>query len=285
MSGPYRAGPLLSPEGPRAWLPWLLFGLMSFLTASLMIATLVGALMARDLTSRLTGSVTVLVRGGGLESDDAAAARTAELLGSMNGVTRANVMEPDRADGTIADLIEGRAPRSAGGPTRLVTASFAASDPREAGRIARALRAEGLRVSVDDNHLWTSHLWRTIGIAAGAAGASWLALVLVAAFTLGSRSRACVNAHRDLVALLHLTGANDGYVADLFRRRLGVRTAVAAGGGAALAVAGALAWQVIAAPGISWVALAAALPWPAIAVAAAIGAATLSTRAVLHTRP
>ena len=285
MTNRYRSGPLLSPEGPRAWLPWLAFGLMSFLTASLMIATLVGGLMARDLTSRLSGSATVLVRGGGLESDDAAAARAAELIGSMSGVIRASVMEPDRADGTIADLIEARSPLSAGGPTRLVTASFAAGDPREAGRIARALKAEGLRVTVDDNHLWTSHLWRTIGIAAGVAAASWLVLVLIAAFTLGSRSRACVNAHRDLVALLHLSGANEGYVADLFRRRLGVRTALAAGAGATLAIAGALAWQITAAPGISWVALAAALPWPLIAVAAAIGAATRATRAVLHPRP
>jgi cell division transport system permease protein len=285
MTGPYRSGPLLSPEGPRAWFSWLAFGLMSFLTAALMIATLVGALMARDLTSRLTGSATVLVRSGGLESDDAAAARTAEILGSMSGVTRASVMEPNPVDGTIADLIEARAPVSTGGPTRLVTASFSGRDPREAGRIARDLMAQGLRVTVDDNHLWTSHLWRTIGIAAVVAAASWLALALVAAFTLGARSRACVNAHRDLVALLHLSGANDGYVADLFRQRLGVRAAVAAGTGALLAIAGALVWRMVAAPGVSWIALAAALPWPAIAVAAAIGAATLSTRAVLHPRP
>jgi cell division transport system permease protein len=261
------------------------FGLMSFLTASLMIATLVGGLMARDLTSRLSGSATVLVRGGGLESDDAAAARAAEILGSMSGVTGASVMEPNRADGAIADLIEARAPLPGGGPTRLVTAWFAGADPGEAGRIARDLRAQGLSVTVDDNHLWTSHLWRTIGIAAGAAAGAWMALVLVAAFTLSSRSRACVNAHRDLVALLHLSGANEGYVAGLFRRRLGVRTALAAGAGASLAIAGALVWRFVAAPGISWVALAAALPWPLITVAAAIGAATLSTRAALHPRP
>jgi cell division transport system permease protein len=285
MTNAYRSGPLLSPEGPRAWGPWLAFAVMSFLTAALMIATLVGALMARDLTSRLSGTATILVRGAGLESDDAAAARTAEILGSMAGVTHAAVMEPDRADGAIADLIEARSPLSANGPTRLVTASFADGDPRRAGRVARDLEAQGLRVTVDDNHLWTSHLWRTIGIAAGAAAASWLALVLIAAFTLGSRSRACVNAHRDLVALLHLSGANDRYVAGLFRRRLGIRTALAAGAGAMLAIGGALAWQFIAAPGISWIALAAALPWPAVAVAAAIGAATLSTRAVLHARP
>jgi cell division transport system permease protein len=266
-------------------LSWLAFGLMSFLTAALMIATLVGGLMARDLTSRLTGAATVLVRGGGLESDDAAAARAAEILGSMSGVTHAGVMEPNPSDGTIADMIEARPPGSAGGPTRLVTASFAVADARESGRVTRALMAEGLRVTVDDNRLWTSHLWRTIGMAAGVAAASWLALVLVAAFTLGSRSRACVNAHRDLVALLHLSGANDRYVAGLFRRRLGARTAIAAGLGAALAIAGALAWEMTTAPGISWIALAAALPWPAIAVASAIGAATLSTRAVLHPRP
>jgi cell division transport system permease protein len=285
MSGPYRAGPLLSPDGPRDWLTWLAFGLMSFVTAALMIATLVGGLMARDLTNRLTGSATVLVRGGGLESDDAAAARVAELLGSMPGVAAARVMEPDKTDGAIADLIEGRAPSSAGGPTRLVTASIAGRDPREAGRVARALEAQGLRVTVDDNHLWTSHLWRTIGIAAAIALAAWLSLVLVAAFTLGARSRACVNAHRDLVSLLHLTGANDGYVADLFRRRLGTRTALAAGAGAALAIAGALAWRILVAPGLSWIALTAALPWPLIAIAVAIGAATLSTRRVLHARP
>jgi cell division transport system permease protein len=285
MTHAYRSGPLLSPESPRDWLPWLAFALMSFLTAAMMIATLVGGLMARDLTSRLSGSATVLVRGGGLESDDAAAARAAEILGSMPGVTHAAVMEPDKADGTIADLIEARSPLSADGRTRLVTATFAAGDPRRAGRIARDLEAQGLRVTVDDNHLWTSHLWRTIGIAACVAAASWLALVLVAAFTLGSRSRSCVNAHRDLVALLHLSGANDRYVAGLFRRRLGVRTALAAGAGAMLAIGGALAWRFVAAPGVSWIALAAALPWPALAVAAAIGAATLSTRAVLHPRP
>jgi cell division transport system permease protein len=285
MTDSYRSGPLLSPEGPRAWLPWLAFSLMSFLTAALMIATLVGGLMARDLTSRLTGSATILVRGGGLESDDAAAARAAEILRSTPGVTGASVMEPDKADGTIADLIEARSPATAGGATRLVTASFAAKDPREAGRIARDLEAEGLKVTVDDNRLWTSHLWRTIGVAAGVAAASWLALVLIAGFALGSSSRACVHAHRDLVSLLHLTGANDRYVAGLFRRRLGMRTAIAAAVGAGLAIAGALVWQYVAAPGFSSIALAAALPWPAIAVAAAIGAATLSTRAVLHPRP
>jgi predicted membrane protein len=39
------------------------------------------------------------------------------------------------------------------------------------------------------------------------------------------------------------------------------------------------------APGLSWIALTAALPWPLIAIAVAIGAATLSTRRVLHARP
>jgi cell division transport system permease protein len=264
---------------------WVAFGLVSFAAAAVMIVALVGGLMAQDLTGRLSGSATVLVRGDGLESDAAAAARAVEILQSTRGVTRASTMEPNRADGTIADLIEARSPQGDAGPSRLLTVSFATREAPTAARIAEALKAEGLAASVDDNRLWSSHLWRAIEIAAGVAAAVWVFLALTAAFALGATSRACVDAHRDLIALLHLSGADDGHVAGLFRRRLGARAALAAGSGATLAILGAVAWRLTIGPSFSWVTLAAATPWPLLAVAAAVGAATLSTRTVLQPRP
>lgn len=277
----HRSRALLPPCTRESWSLWCIMGLLSFFIAALMITTVVGGQMAGEISKRLHGSMAVLVRGRGLESDTAAVARATEILGSMNGVTGATPLEPDGTGRLVANLITGR-PQLINDPlAHLLVVSIAPRVSPDAATMARRLSEEGIEAQVDVQSPWTSHLWRTMAVASGLVLAAWLSLALIASMLLRSTIRRYTAINREIITLLHLSGASDGFISGLFRRRLGAYAAAAAGAGVLLAIIVAIAWRLLVQPGFAWTTLAAALPWPIIASVAAMTAATVSTRAVL----
>jgi len=95
-------------------------------------------------------------------------------------------------------------------------------------------------------------------------------------------------AHRDLVDLLRLVGADDGFVGGMFAARSATTAAWAGAAGAAAAMLVVAAWRLTGESHplnsilrFDWVDLAASAPWPFIAALVGAVAAGLTTRAAL----
>jgi cell division transport system permease protein len=105
-------------------------------------------------------------------------------------------------------------------------------------------------------------------------------------------TRQGLDARRDLVEILHYSGADDDFIAQMFQARFARMAALAgAAGGLAAALAGAglhifgRGQSVAAIVPVSWTDLIAVLPCPLVAAAIAAVTARLTARAVLMNAP
>ncbi|HZK98673.1 MAG TPA: ABC transporter permease [Caulobacteraceae bacterium] len=279
------------PDG-RQFSLFFVIAVLSFLACLAAIGALAAGRAADGWRQQLVGSATVVVRAQGLESPDAAAARAAETLAGIKGVVEARALEKSEADGLIARFL-GPGPIPADLPTpRLVAVDLAAARPATTADLSRALAADGLDATVEDHSLWTAEIMRT-GALARYVAFGLLALIVVATgAAVAFATRQGLAARRDLVEVLHLAGATDGFIARLFQARFARMAALAgSAGGAAAALAGAGLHQfgqgqtLAAILPITWTDLAAALPCPFVAALTAAVTAGMTARATLDRTP
>jgi cell division transport system permease protein len=104
-----------------------------------------------------------------------------------------------------------------------------------------ALRTAGVDAALDDHGRWTAELKRAATLARAAALGAFLLMAACAAAVVAFATRAGLAAQRVIVDVLHVSGAEDEYVAGLFQRRF-ARMAIVAGlyGALAAAAVGAL---------------------------------------------
>ena len=226
----------LGRDAPSRFLPWV-FALMVYLA----VLALAGILILHSAVERWQrGEVdTLTVQLMPLEDagEDKRIAKLQELLGGIEGVTEIRVVGKLE---TI-DLIEhwlgaGNVPADLPLP-RLVDVDIAPGYGLDAGSLALRLQASLPGVTVDDAKLWLDRLadlGRSLEyLAIAVVVLIGLATVATVIFT----TRMGISIHRNVIELLHLIGARDGYVAAQFQRQammLGLRGGVL---GIALAVA------------------------------------------------
>jgi cell division transport system permease protein len=253
-------GPLLPPQDARDGALVFVVSVLCFLACVAMIAALGADRAAHGWRSQLRGSATVVVRPHPDETADAAAARAAEVLAGVKGVTEADALERDKAAALLEPWLgKDGIPEDLPIP-RLVAVDLDPKAPASATAMDRALRGAGVDATVDDHSLWLKDVLRAGLIAQvaalGAAGLIAAATAAVIAFA----TRAGLASRRELVGVLHMTGAEDGFIAALFQVRfarlaamaglfgaLGAAMIAAAlrlmGGGAGLTPALPLAWS------------------------------------------
>lgn len=274
-----RPGPLLARGARRGG---SLFAVMVVLSvaASLMLIGVAAAGRAGEAwRGRLVGSATVVVRATGLESADAAAARATEALQAMTGVARAWPLDAAPSDRWIARLADPDSPL--GGEPRLVAVAFKPASAAGAAEISRALRADGLDARVDDHGPCTSPVLRAAGLAGLVAAALMAALMVSLAALARVATRRRLAAQREIVDLLRLAGARDGFIGRLFWTRAAAAAALAGAIGAVVAMVAAAAWRLWrpgSAPSLG--ADFAAAAWPL--VAASIGAVCAGRAVTAH---
>jgi len=226
----------LGRDAPSRFLPWV-FALMVYLA----VLALAGILILHSAVEHWQrGEVdTLTVQLMPLEDagEDARIAKLQELLRGIEGVTEIRVVGKLE---TI-DLIEhwlgaGNVPADLPLP-RLVDVDIAPGYGLDAGSLALRLQASLPGVTVDDAKLWLDRLadlGRSLEyLAIAVVVLIGLATVATVIFT----TRMGISIHRNVIELLHLIGARDGYVAAQFQRQammLGLRGGVL---GIALAVA------------------------------------------------
>ncbi len=193
------------------------------------IVCLSAARAAPKIERRLSGRITVVVRGAGLESADAAAARAAERLASQASIRRVDVLDTEEDDQTIAEAIcERRLGREQprllsidGVPGRLPTIS----------RVRSLLTDDRLDVCLDDHRGLQGPL-ETRMLVAGGVGFLLAFGLFVALFTFGFLGGVCaISARGRRYDLMTRLGADAGFVATVVGRRIGMMALVGGLGG------------------------------------------------------
>jgi cell division transport system permease protein len=285
----WKPAPLLPEQDARD--PALIFvvAVLCFLACLTAIGVLAADRAAHGWAGQLTGEATVIVRQRGGETPDAAAARAAEALAAVPGVAEARALEQDKAYdlirpwlGEVADLEDLPVPR-------LVAVTLDKARPAKAAAMSRALKAQGLDAVVDDHSIWIKDIRNAAGVVRWTAAGVFLMIALAAGAVVAFATRAGLTARRDVVEVLHLAGAEDGYISNLFELRFARVAAIAGAVGAGAAgILTAVLRLIGGGQGITpalpfaWTDVLAVLPCPLIAALVAAVAARLTARALIR---
>ena len=285
----WRPAPYLPEAEARD--PALIFviAVLCFLACLTALGALAGDRGARGWTGQLVGEATVIVRARGGETPDAAAARAAEAMAGVTGVTEVRALEREKAYelirpwlGDVADLDDLPVPR-------LVAVTLDRKHPADAAALDKALKAQGLDAVVDDHSIWIKDIRRAAGVVRTISLAVFVLIAGAAGAVVAFATRAGLAARRDVVEVMHLIGAEDSQIASLFELRFariaalsGALGALAAGLlGAGLRLIGGGEGITPALP-IAWIDLLAILPCPVLAALVAALAARITARRLIQ---
>ncbi len=233
----------------------------------------------------LAASATVQVRPKPGETGGEAAASAAEVLAGLPGVTEVQALDRAAAEKLLEPWLgKGNIPDDLPIP-HLVTVELDPQHPAGVAAMNAALAAAGLDATVDDHRRWMHDVEASGAAVRGVAITGALLVAAAAGAVIAFATRAGLAARRDVVEVLHLSGARDRYIAGLFQRRFAFLAARAGLYGAlAAAAATALARGLGGSDGFSpalpfaWSDLAWAAPCP---LAAALVAAVAARRTAM----
>ena len=230
------AAPLLPREDAREAALFFVVCALCFLAAFSGLVARAAYAAAGEWTSDMAGQITVRVRGS-----DADTARAVKLVKATPGIASAHALTREESEALLKPWL-GPSGVPADLPLPHLIAAEALHGASGAGeRITAALQNAKIEAKVDDHAMWSADARRatdTIGLVA-------LSTVLLLAATgiavIAFATHATLLARRDIVELLHLTGAKDSFIAGLFERRF-LMLGVQAGALGALLAFGAAAF-------------------------------------------
>ena len=232
---PARAAPLLPRrgEGDRALV--FVVAVLAFLACACGMGALCAGRAASGWSDDIAASATVQVRPRGSETPYEAASRAAEALAGVKGVTEARALDRAAAEALLKPWL-GDAPLPPDLPVpQLVAVDLDPQAPAPASTLKAALSQAGVDATLEDHGRWLAEIRRSALWLQGAALFAFLLTASAAAAVTAYATRAGLSARRDVVEVLHLSGAEDRFVAGLFMRRFAVLGAIAGGVGMAAA--------------------------------------------------
>lgn len=288
----WKPAPLLPREDGRDRALAFVVATLCFLACLTAFAALAANRAAQGWRNELAASATVEVRPRADETGSEAAARGAEALAGVKGVTEAEALDRSAAEKLLEPWLgKGNIPDDLPIP-HLVTVELDPKAPATAADMNAALAASGVDASVDDHSRWMSDVRRAGDIVRALALGAVLLVAAAAGAVVTFATRAGLAARRDVVEVLHLSGAKDAFIAGLFQRRFAWLAARAGGYGAAAAVIAGGALRLLGgADGLTpvlplaWQDFLAALPCPLLAAAVATVAARRTAMSILKAEP
>jgi cell division transport system permease protein len=285
----WRPAPFLPDRDSRDGALIFVVATLCFLACLTALSVLAANRAARGWTEQLSGEVTVIIRPKANETPDGAAARAAETLAGVPGVVEARALEKEKAEALVAPWLGDLEDLGDLPVPRLVAVKLDRKAPPATAALDRALRLQGLDAVVDDHSVWMADIKRAARIAQGFGAAVFLLIAAAAGAVVAFATRAGLAARREVVEVLHLSGAEDVFIAKLFQVRFARMAATAGlfGAGGAAIIGGLMR---IAGGGegltpilpIRWVDLLACLPAPLAAAAVAAVAARLTAQALIR---
>lgn len=223
----WRPAPLLPRRDGRDGALAFVVAALSLLACLAAVTALASNRAAAGWTAALSGAATVQVRPSPGESAAYSAARAAEALAAVPGVAEASAMEPEQARALLEPWF-GRDGVSPDWPIpQLVTVTFEPGREVSSTDMAAALRQARVDALVDDHRRWRGDVERAGAFARAAATAVALLMALATGAVIAFATRSGLEARRNIVEVLHLAGAKDAFIAQLFQGRFASLAGVA----------------------------------------------------------
>lgn len=230
------ASPLLPRQDAREAALFFVVCALCFLAALSGLVARSAYAAADSWTERVTGQITVRVRGS-----EADAARAVQLVAATPGIASAHALTREQSEELLRPWL-GAAGVPEGLPLpHLIAVEAAPGAPSASEALESRLGGVGLKATVDDHVVWSKDVNRATDlaglaalIAVGLLGATAIAVIAFA-------THATLLARRDIVELLHLSGAKDSFISGLFEQRF-LMLGVQAGAVGALLAFGAAAF-------------------------------------------
>lgn len=229
---PPRRAPLLPRDaGGEPWLVALIAALC-FLACLAAVGAVSADRAAHGWARQLRSEATVQVRPRVGETGAEAAARAAQTLAGIEGVTEAEAMDRETAEALLRPWVGDAVLPDLPIP-HLVVVRLDRAAPASAVTLSRALAEAGLDATVDDHSLWRGEVERSAALITVLAAAAFLLTAGAAGAAVAYATRAGMAAQAGVIETLSLNGATDDAVAGLYQRRYGL---LAAGAGAVAAL-------------------------------------------------
>lgn len=230
-----RRAPLLPRDaGGERWLASLI-AVLCFLACLSAVGAVSADRAAHGWARQLRSEATVQVRPRVGETGAEAAARAAETLAGVPGVTEAEAMDRKTAEALLRPWLGDAVLPDLPIP-HLVTVRLDESAPASAVSLSRALSSAGLDATVDDHSLWRGEVERSAALITVLALAAFLLTAGAAGAAVAYATRAGMAAQTGVIETLSLNGASDSAIAGLYQVRYGLVAAVAGGIGAVTAM-------------------------------------------------
>jgi cell division transport system permease protein len=265
---------------------WLaaVIAVLCFLACLAAVGAVAADRAAHGWARELRAEATVQVRPRVGESGDTAAARAAETLAGVDGVSEAAAMDRATAEKLLRPWM-GEAVLDELPLPFLVTVRLDPDAPASALTLGRALAEAGLDATVDDHSLWRGEVERSAMLITLMALAAFLTTAFAAGAAIIYAVRAGIQARRSVIETLSLSGATDAAVAGLFQRRYALLALVAGAAGSVSAIALLAVLRFIGgseglspALPVAWTDILMLSPCPLVAATVALVAAHLSAR-------
>jgi cell division transport system permease protein len=210
--------------------PWLfsLITVLCFLACLSAVGAAAADRAAHGWARQLRAEATVQVRPRVGETGAEAAARAAETLSGVQGVSEAEAMDRKTAETLLRPWLGDAVLPDLPLP-HLVTVRLDRDGPASAVTLRRALASAGVDATVDDHSLWRGEVERSAALITVLALAAFLLTAGAAASAVVYATRAGMAAQTGVIETLSLNGASDSAIAGLYQTRYGL---LAAGGGA-----------------------------------------------------
>ena len=209
----------LGGDASSRFLPWIT-GLMVYLAVVALAATMVLADAGVAWRHDLAGTLTVQILpddGNGAGSLDARARAASELLRATPGIARAHVLTDDQLAALLAPWLGAEVMKTELPVPRLIEVSLLANAMLDTKALSARLATTVPGASLDDHAMWLDRLLKLIG-AIEAVALVVLALIGLAGVTIVVfTTRSGLAIHDEVVALLHIIGARDSYIARQFQ--------------------------------------------------------------------
>ena len=225
----FNTRPSLLPRdaGGEVWLAGLI-AVLCFLACLSAVGAVSADRAAHGWARQLRAEATVQVRPRVGETGAEAAARAAQTLAGVEGVSEAEAMDRETAEALLRPWVGDAVLPDLPIPY-LVTVRLDRTAPASAVTLGRALAEAGLDATVDDHSLWRGEVERSAGLITLLAAAAFLLTAGAAGAAVAYATRAGMAAQAGVISTLSLNGASDGAIAGLYQVRYGL---LAAGAGA-----------------------------------------------------
>ncbi|MEM9739417.1 MAG: FtsX-like permease family protein, partial [Pseudomonadota bacterium] len=213
-----RDTPLLPQQDAREAALFFVVSALCFLAALAALSARSSYDAARGWTAELEGQMTIRLVG----EDRRGAEEARDLILEMEGVEEAEVLSVDEIERLLAPSFGGSG-LPAGLPLPLILSVDA--DPSLESLptdIEGVLANAGIQSIVEAHETWAGDVRRTLGIVRLIALSTVALLVATAVAVIAFATHAALLARRDIVEVLHLSGATDRFISRLFERRFWV---------------------------------------------------------------